>query len=227
MGRIPHSAVSDLRALEAETPARPLLRGMPAWAWALIGLLLGLASTVAVQLLERHNLKAEADLHLSQLARSSVSLLERQFETSGLLLRAMQSTYSVSGDIDQAHFEAIQRNLQRAADGAEHGRAGVCAPRCRASTGHARYVYERVAPLAGNTSLLGFDVAAQPANVRALEQARDIDQPVMSAVFALRQPTPDPDDVARRHDPPAGLFAPDSCPRAWPNAAAVKSARWP
>jgi len=195
VGRIPHSAASDLRALEAETPARPLLRGMSAWAWALIGLLLGLAATVAVQLLERHNLKAEADLHLSQLARSSVSLLERQFETSGLLLRAMQSTYSVSGDIDQPHFEAIQRNLQAP----QMAPSMVALAFARRLPGHdgprARYVYERVAPLADNASLLRFDVAAQPANVRALEQARDIDRPVMSAVFALRQPTPDPADA--------------------------------
>ena len=167
MGRIPHSAASDLRALEAETPARPLLRGMSAWAWALIGLLLGLSATVAVQLLERHNLKAEADLHLSQLARSSVSLLERQFETSGLLLRAMQSTYSVSGDIDQTHFETIQRNLQ-APQMAPSMVALAFARRLPGHDGpHARYVYERVAPVAGNASLLRFDVAAQPANVRA------------------------------------------------------------
>jgi len=53
VGRIPHSAVSDLQALEADAPARPVFRDMPAWAWALIGLLLGLAATVAVQLLER------------------------------------------------------------------------------------------------------------------------------------------------------------------------------
>jgi diguanylate cyclase (GGDEF)-like protein len=168
---------------------------MPAWAWALTGLLLGLACTVAVQLLERHNLKAEADQHLAQLARRSVALVERQFETSGLLLRAMQSSYSVSADIDQAHFENIQRNLRPPQTGA--GMVALAfARRGEGADGRLHYVYERVAPLAGNASLLGFDVAAQPANLRALEQARDVDQPVMSAAFALRQPTADPGDMA-------------------------------
>src|SRR3546814_14478936 len=53
------------------------------------------------------------------------------------------------------------------------------------------YRYESVVPLAGNRSLVGFDMAAQEANLRALLRARDIDRPVMSAAFPLRQPVDD------------------------------------
>jgi diguanylate cyclase (GGDEF)-like protein len=166
---------------------------MPAWTWALIGLMLGLSTTAAVQFLERHNLQAEADLRLMQLARSSVTLVQRQFETSGLLLRALQSSYSVSDAIDQVHFENIERNL-RPPQVAPSMVAVAFARRVPDATGRPRYVYERVAPLAGNGSLLGFDVAAQPANLRALQLARDIDEPVMSAAFPLRQPTRNADD---------------------------------
>src|SRR3546814_5113038 len=57
------------------------------------------------------------------------------------------------------------------------------------------YRYESVVPLAGNRSLVGFDMAAQEANLRALLRARDIDRPVMSAAFPLRQPVDDAHDA--------------------------------
>src|SRR5690606_5068495 len=50
------------------------------------------------------------------------------------------------------------------------------------------YRYESVVPLAGNRSLVGFDMAAQEANLRALLRARDMGDPVMTAAFPLRQP---------------------------------------
>src|SRR3546814_18394780 len=47
----------------------------------------------------------------------------------------------------------------------------------------------------GNRILVGFDMAAQEANMRALLRARDIDRPVMSAAFPLRQPVDDAHDA--------------------------------
>ena len=88
------------------------MSGLPAWAWALFGLLSGLVATTAVVLLERHNLQAAETAQLSQAAHRGVSLVERQFDTGGLLLRAMQSTYSVADDVDQARFVRIQDNLR-------------------------------------------------------------------------------------------------------------------
>src|SRR3546814_3395758 len=47
----------------------------------------------------------------SQVARRSVAQVERQFETSGLLLRAVQSSFMVSDDIDQQQFADVHDNL--------------------------------------------------------------------------------------------------------------------
>src|SRR3546814_19020643 len=61
--------------------------------------------------------------------------------------------------------------------------------------GPAVYSNVSVVPLAGNSSLVGFDMAAQEANLRALVRARDIDRPVMRAAFPLRQPVDDAHDA--------------------------------
>src|SRR3546814_13701764 len=47
----------------------------------------------------------------SQVARRSVTQVERQFETSGLLLRAVQLSFMVSDDIDQQQFADVHDNL--------------------------------------------------------------------------------------------------------------------
>ena len=197
MGGIPHSAASDGATPQDDPPAaRPLLLGLPAWAWALIGLLLGLVATGAVILLERHNLEAEVGLQRSQIAKRSVYQIDRQLQTSGLLLRAMQSTYFVADEISQDRFESIHDNL-RPSEMVPSLVAMAFARRNAGSPASERphYLYERVAPLASNASLLGFDVAAQADNLRALECARDSDRPVMSAAFPLHQPPRDPRDA--------------------------------
>ena len=183
--KILHSAASTRTAQEDEPATRPLLLGLPAWAWALIGLLLGLFATAAVLQLERRNLQAQAQLQLAQTTKRSVSQIQRQFETSGLLLRAMQSAYSLVDDIDQPRFEVINDNLR--SQPLLPGLVAMAFARRQAADGRPRYLYERVAPYAGNAGLLGFDSSAQPANLAALEQAREIDGPVMSAAFELRQ----------------------------------------
>ena len=92
--------------------AQSLLLGLPAWAFALVGLLAGLVVTSAVLLLERNNLEAEAQMRDSQVARRSLSQVQRQFETSGLLLRAVQSAFLVDDHISQA---AVRRHPRQPA----------------------------------------------------------------------------------------------------------------
>ncbi|MFL6593394.1 MAG: EAL domain-containing protein [Luteimonas sp.] len=192
MERIPHSAASGCEALgDAEAPPRFL----SAWSWALCGLLAGLVATAAAVLIERHNLQSAERSHLSRLGRQSISLVERQFEIDGMLLRAMQSTYSVGDEIDQARFSAIERNLQPPA--LQRSLVALAFARKQPGTAAepAQYRYERVAPIQGNSSLLGFDAAMQPPNLRALELARDRNEPVMSAAFPLLQATREPADA--------------------------------
>jgi diguanylate cyclase (GGDEF)-like protein len=171
--------------------------GLPAGLWAATGLLLGLLATAAVVVLERHNLEEQAHLQLAQIASRSANQVQRQFELAGLLLRGMQSAYSVSGDIDQPRFAAIARNL-RANGGSLHSMVALAfAPRIDGALAgqqqQPHYPYRVVAPVAGNERLVGFDIAGQPSNLLALQRARDIDQPVMSAAIPLLQKTTDRD----------------------------------
>jgi len=195
-----HSAASvpqaQDRALPGSGPAnQTMLLGLPAWVWALIGLMLGLAGSAFLVALERHNLQAEADLQFSQLARRSEQQIQRQLETSGLLLRAVQSAFLADDDIGQQRFLAIQGNL-RPEQQLPSLVATVFARHAIDTDGRPHYAYEWIAPVAGNERLLGFDMASQRENLLALELARDTDQPVMSAPFPLVQPTPDARDAA-------------------------------
>ena len=52
------------------------------------------------------------------------------------------------------------------------------------------YRYEFVAPYKANTSLIGFNMVTQKANLAALLRARDTDTVVISAPFALQQSVP-------------------------------------
>ncbi|MGN7726232.1 bifunctional diguanylate cyclase/phosphodiesterase [Luteimonas sp. 22616] len=196
MERSGHSAATATPLQGEEAAARSLLLGMPAWLFALAGLLAGLLVTGAVVLLERGNLQAEAQLQDSQFARRSVAQVARQLETSGLLLRALQSSFMVDDKIDRQQFAGVHDNL-RAKEVLPSLIAMVFARRQDPESPGARprYMYENVVPLDGNRSLVGFDMAAQPANLHALLRARDTDQPVMSAAFPLRQPVSDPRDA--------------------------------
>ncbi len=185
MEKIPHSAASTRIAQDDEPATRPLLLGLPAWAWALVGLLLGLAATATIVQLERRSIWVQAQLEQAQITKRSVSRIQRQFETSGLLLRAMQSAYSLVDDIDQPRFESINANLR--SKPLLPGLVAMAFARRQAAGGQPRYVYERIAPFAGNAVLLGFDSSAQLVNLAALERARDIDRPVMSVAFELMQ----------------------------------------
>lgn len=196
MERSGHSAATATPLQGEEAAARSLLLGMPAWSFALAGLLAGLLVTGAVVLLERGNLRAEAQLQDSQFARRSVAQVARQLETSGLLLRALQSSFMVDDQIGRKQFADVHDNL-RAREVLPSLMAMVFARRQDPGQPGARprYFYENVVPLDGNRSLVGFDMAAQPANLHALLRARDTDQPVMSAAFPLRQPVSDPRDA--------------------------------
>jgi diguanylate cyclase (GGDEF)-like protein/PAS domain S-box-containing protein len=188
-----HSAVSTRTAQEEDPATRPLLLGLPAWAWALIGLLLGLAATAAVLQISRRSLQAQVQLELTQIAKRSVSRIQRQFDTSGLMLRAMQSAYSLADDIDQSRFEGINANLR--SQPLLPGMVAMAFARRQVAGGRPRYIYERVAPFVGNARLLGFDASAQAVNLAALEQARDLDLPAMSVAFDLLQRVPDRRDA--------------------------------
>ena len=69
-----HSAATATPLQGVEVAARSLLLGMPAWSFALLGLLAGLLVTGAMVLLERGNLQGEARLQDSQVALVSFDI---------------------------------------------------------------------------------------------------------------------------------------------------------
>src|SRR3546814_12703835 len=111
MERSWHLAASTQPLQDDGVQAQSLLLGLRAWTFALAGLLAGLLATAAALLLERDNLQAGARMQDSQVARRSVAQVERQFETSGLLLLAVQSSFMVSDDIDKQQFADVHANL--------------------------------------------------------------------------------------------------------------------
>ena len=184
------AAVPLLPASDPDPVAQSGLFALPPWALALIGLLMGFAATAFTVLLERNNLQSEADLHFSEITRRSIRQVERQLETSGLILRAMQTAFFVD-DFGQQRFLTMYDSL-RPKDRLPGLVATGFARRQRAVDGSLHYSYEWVAPITGNNSLVGFDMASQPHNLYALQRARDTDQPMMSAPFHLLQPAADP-----------------------------------
>src|SRR3546814_16133321 len=104
MERSGHFAASTQPLQDDGVQAQSLLLGLPAWTFALAGLLAGLLGTAAVLLLERANLQAGARMQDSQGARRRVAQVVRQFETSGPLPRAVQSSFMVRVLYDQHPF---------------------------------------------------------------------------------------------------------------------------
>ena len=192
MGESSHSAGTQVKP-EADEPVAWVSR-LPAWAWALGGLLLGLLATATLVSLEHHDLSRQASARHALIARRTVGQIEREIDAAGLELRAVQSAYLVSADIDQPRFATIVANLQ-AQRMAPSLVAVAYAPRSTDAAGRPRYAYTRAAPWPANRVLVGLDIVSQPENLAALERARDLGGPVLSAAFRLRQSAGDPRDT--------------------------------
>src|SRR3546814_4646316 len=97
MERSGHFAASTQPLQDDGVQAQSLLLGLPAWTFALAGLLAGLLGTAAALLLERDNLQAGARMQDSQVARRSVAQVERQRseEHTSELQSLMRISYAV------------------------------------------------------------------------------------------------------------------------------------
>ena len=145
----------------------------------------------------------------SALADASLMRLRAPLEDAAAVLRAMQTVFLSSDDMDQPEFEQYSENL-RIPD-AQPGYVATVFARRQAHPEDPRrvaYPYVLAAPLRGNESLIGFDIAAQKPNLLALQRARDADKPILSAPFPLRQ-FKEYSGTGRtgRDRAPAGVFA--------------------
>jgi len=188
--------VDSTPAHPGDAPASPApssrRAGLSPRAWAAAVLLLGLACTAIVAQREWRDLQERAEEAHRALADAGVSQLRVPLEQAASMLRAMQTLYLANDQMDQARFSQYHASLR-----------SPLAPGAYTSVAFARrlpvdqpladqvsYRYEFVAPYQANTSLIGFDMVTQKANLAALLRARDTDTVVISAPFALRQTTP-------------------------------------
>ncbi|WP_233198811.1 MULTISPECIES: bifunctional diguanylate cyclase/phosphodiesterase [Luteimonas] len=180
------------------TPATASTQGRRAYAgggmsalsplgWAVLALVAGLAITGILARREWLEAQAHAAAMHEALADAAQGRLLASLDSASIALRAMQTVFLSNDTMDQAAFDRYQYNLRAADEVPGYRLIGFA--RHRPGTGGVppAYVYELVTPLAGNARLLGLDVATQPANLAALQHARDTDTVKMSAPFRLAQ----------------------------------------
>ena len=164
------------------------LLGLAPAVWATAVLVVGLLFTAWVAHREWVDERERAQAAYAALADGSVLRLRAPLEDAATMLRAMQTVFLSNDHMDQHKFAQYSENLRVSEKQPGHV-AAVFARRQfdPEDPQQVAYPYELAAPLRGNESLIGFDIAAQKPNLLALERARDTDTPVISAPFALRQ----------------------------------------
>lgn len=173
--------------MEARQQKEGALLGRPAWWWSLAALLIGLALSVLAAGFHRDSLAAAERIRLERLSGNAFDAVEGKLHTCGLLVRSLQALFLSSDEVTAEEFQAMYDNL-RPREQFPSLQAVAFAERVADSPdGGEHYITTLVAPASGNDSLLGLDVASQPANLTALRFSRDSDRPVMSAPFELVQ----------------------------------------
>ncbi|NYZ61241.1 bifunctional diguanylate cyclase/phosphodiesterase [Luteimonas deserti] len=164
-----------------------LLAAWPPAAMAAVVLLAGLVVTAALCYREWRMAEARADALHASLADAAEARLHDPLDAASVALRAMQTVFLSHVAMDQAAFARYQANLRAVDELPGYRTTGFARYRPPAPGAPPSYRYELVTPIEGNEAVMGIDIARQPANLRALERARDSDTVVMSAPFRLAQ----------------------------------------
>ncbi len=174
------------RSQAVETRGR--LPGVAPSLWAAVVLLAGLSLTGLIARNEWQDLNADADASLELRANSSVRQLVDPLNDAAASLRALQTVFLANDRMDQDSFTRYVESLR--APVALPGHVATAFARRQAdpnNRGAVSYPYALAAPLEGNESLIGFDIASQAANLVALEHSRDADTVAVSQPFLLHQ----------------------------------------
>ena len=178
--------------IAGDTPSRRLSSPrarMPPLAWAAGVLLLGLSSTAVVAHREWRDLQERAEEARRELADAGAARLRVPLEQAALMLRAMQTVFLANDQMDQARFSQYHASLRSPLPPAAYTSVAFArrSPAGEPLADQVSYRYEFVAPYKANTSLIGFNMVTQKANLAALLRARDTDTVVISGPFALQQ----------------------------------------
>jgi len=190
------------------------------------GIVLSLLGFLAIRHWERHDVNASTTLHFQQDAHDLSSAIQREAQSHLLVLRALGALYTASERVTDTEFQQFAHPLldritslqalewiprvpdaERSQHEARHRRLdfspnyqinerneqGLLVP---AATRDEYYPVDIVAPLPGNRSALGFDLASEAVRREALERARDSGTIAISGPISLVQ---DPSSPTERN----------------------------
>lgn len=173
---------------DVETSAAGLAssRRVPAWVWAAVAFLLGMAFTSwLAQGERRRSERDERRMFITEVEKAAASI-HLQLDQCGHLIRAFQSIFLASNDVSAEEYARAYENMQSNSVVRISLQALAYAERQRRPDGD-HYVTTMFAPEQGNESIRGLDITTQPMNLEAVLRTRDTDQVTMSAPFPLRQ----------------------------------------
>ena len=176
----------ETRDIGTSTAASPPGRRVPAWVWAVVAFVLGMALTLWLANAEKHRSRNEARRVFVQETRDVAVAIHQQLDQCGHLIRAFQSIFLASQTVTEIEYARAYENMQSNGAARVALQALAYAERRRQADGD-HYVTTMFAPQSGNLAIRGLDVNSQPSNLRSLEYSRDTDELAMSAPFALRQ----------------------------------------
>lgn len=155
---------------------------------SVVALLVGLGLSGLLAREHARLLETQQDDNLVWVTERASSSLQAQLESASLLVRAAQALFNASDDVSDAEFGRMYEDLQpRRLFPALRSLAYARLERSEDPGEPDRYPTVLFAPLLGNEAVAGLDIRTQPANLAALERARDTDEASMSAVFDMVQ----------------------------------------
>ncbi len=176
----------ESRDIGVSAAASPPGRRVPAWVWAVVAFVLGMALTLWLADAEKRRSRNEARRVFVQETRGVAEAVRLQLDQCGHLIRAFQSIFIASQTVTEIEYVRAYENMQSNGAARVSLQALAYAERRRQADGD-HYVTTMFAPQSGNLAIRGLDVNSQPSNLQALERSRDTDELSMSAPFALRQ----------------------------------------
>ncbi|MEO6365282.1 MAG: diguanylate cyclase, partial [Luteimonas sp.] len=154
----------------------------------MLALVLGIALSYWVATLQQRRNEAGQQRAWSHIANSGYMALVDQIQACALLVRAVQTLFLTSGDVDPVRFANAYANL-KPREAFPSLQAVVYARRQLRPDGE-HFISEMVAPVSGNERVIGLDVNRQPPNLAAVLRSRDNDEAAMSGPFRLIQARP-------------------------------------
>ncbi len=160
-----------------------------AWIWSLVALAFGIALTYWIAIQQQERNQAEEQRAFAHVANGVHLALVEQLDACERLVRAVQTLFLTTQDLDDARFANAYANLQPR-EAFPSLQAIVYAQRMPRPDGD-HYVSQMVAPLQGNERVIGLDVNRQLPNLAAVLRSRDDDKATLSAPFRLVQAVPE------------------------------------